>query len=137
MNTSPTEKEIRANALRYARNTWCRFTAYKVRFNKKYKTGPTQTPAAFFDNRIYEDSFAKSEDENLLPHGKKIETRQDLANPIMLFRAQLEDPSGFDEIFAMSLARRMPGYKVTVSKAMSASKRMHEKDSIRTFVTKV
>jgi hypothetical protein len=60
VQTSPTEKEIRANALRYARNTWRRFTTYEVRFKKKYTTGPTPTPAAFFDNRILEDSFAKT-----------------------------------------------------------------------------
>jgi len=139
VDTPPTEREIRAQALRHARNTWRRFIAYAKRFMVKYGStaGEAPSPEAYFNNRLYEDTFAKVGGANPLPNGKKIETRQILADPIMAFRASLEDPSEFDAIFAESLARRMPGHKVVISKAMSASQRQHEKDSLRTFVTKL
>ena len=139
MDTQPTAQEIRAQALRHARNTWRRFIAYAKRYMVKYGStvGKAPSPEAYFNNRLYEDTFAKVGGANPLPHGKKIETRQILADPIMVFRARLEDPSEFDAIFAESLARRMPGYNVVISKAMSASQVQHEKDSLRTFVSKI
>lgn len=139
MDIPPTEQEIRAQALRHARNTWRRFIAYTKRFMIKYGStaGKAPSPEAYFNNRLYEDTFAKVGGENPLPNGKKIETRQILADPIMVFRESLGDPSEFDAIFAESLARRMPGHKVVISKAMSASVYKHEKNSLRTFVTKI
>ena len=138
METPPTDKEIRVNALRFAGNNWRRFGSYKRRFLEKYgASSPAPTPAAFYNNRLLEDTYAKQGDANPLPHGKSIEVRQKLADPLVAFRASLKDPSEFDKIFAESLARRMPGHKVEVSKAMSASTAVHEKDSIRTFVTKL
>lgn len=137
MKTSPTDEEIKANALRFAGNTWRRFVAYKRRFMKKFGNVTSEpTGNAFFNNRLLEDTFARADDPNHLPNGKLIESRQRLATPIMDFRAKLDDPSKFDEIYATSLARRMPGFTVEVSRAMSASVAVHEKDSIRTFVTK-
>jgi hypothetical protein len=133
----PTDEEIKANALRHAGNTWRRFVAYKRRFMKKFGTVASEpTGIAFFNNRLLEDTFARTDDPNGLPHGKQIETRQRMVTPIMDFRSKLADPSKYDEIYATSLGRRMPGYTVEVSKAMSASTKVHEKDSIRTFVTK-
>lgn len=137
METSPTQKEIRANALRFARNTWRRFGTYKKRYMVKYgRTTSEPTPQSYFNNRLLEDSFAIEGGANSLPHGHKIERRQNLANAMMEFRAGLTDPAEFDKIYAESIAKRMPGYAVEISKAMSASSAVHEKDSIRTFVTK-
>jgi hypothetical protein len=137
VETSPTRNEIRVHALRFAGNTWRRYKSYVRRYMLKYGSVSSKpTPHAYFDNRILEDSFARQDDPNSLPNGKSIERRQRLANPIMDFRQKLTDPSEFDLIYAESLGRRMPGFTVEVSNAMSASKVVHEKSSIRTFVTK-
>ena len=134
METSPTASEIKANALRHARNTWRRYGTFVRRYREKFTTvSPPAPPHVFFNNRIHEDTYLKEDMKN----GKLIEPRQKLADPIMVFRSKLEDPSEFDKIYAESLSRRMPGYTVEVSKAMSASQHNHEKDSIRTFVSKV
>ncbi|RWZ78780.1 MAG: hypothetical protein EOT05_03475 [Candidatus Microsaccharimonas sossegonensis] len=134
----PTDQEIKANALRFAGNTWRRFVAYRRRYMKKYGNVASEpTGHAYFNNRLFEDTFARTDDPNHLPNGKQIESRQRMATSIMDFRASLHDPSKFDEIYATSLSRRMPGYIVEVSRAMSASVAIHEKDSIRTFVTKM
>jgi hypothetical protein len=137
VETPLTDEEIKRNALRFAGNSWRRFRSYAKRYMKKYgKVSPEPEGHSFFNNRMLEDTFARVDDPNNLPNGKLIESRQRLATPLMDFRSKLDDPSKFDEVYAASLGRRMPGYTVTVSKAMSASQAVHEKDSIRTFVEK-
>jgi hypothetical protein len=140
VDTPLTDKEIKANALRYAGNTWRRFIAYRKRYAAKYgdTSGTDRSPEAYFQNRLLEDSFAIDGGANPLPHGKKAEPRQNLSDKMLAFRASLEDSSLFDETYAASLSRRMPlGYTVEISKAMSSSPGKREKDSIRTFVSKV
>ncbi|MFZ2126457.1 MAG: hypothetical protein WAV04_03015 [Candidatus Microsaccharimonas sp.] len=137
MEAPQTYEDIKRNALRFAANTWRRYQTYAKRYMRKYgRTSSTPRPEAYFDNRILEDTYAMQGGSNPLPYGKKIEPRQKLADSILAYRSSLPDPSMFDEHYTGSLGRRMPGYKVTISKALSASRAVHEKDSIRTFVEK-
>lgn len=136
--SSPTEEEIKRKALGFARNAWRRYKAYCVRYMKKYGgTSRPPRPEAYFNNRLLEDGYAMIGGGNPLPNGKHMEARQILSDSLLTFRAQLGDTSVFDMYYAGSLARRMPGYEVTIKRAMSASEKDPEKESIRTFVKKI
>ena len=135
METSPSPEEIRAKALREARNSWRRYGTYKRRFEKEFPGSTAISPEGFFNNRIHEDSFLGGDKQNL--SGRTIDRRQKLADRLVKFRDQLDDPSQFDKVYGESLARRMEaGKEVVVKEAMSASNADRTKQSIRTFVDK-